>query len=1416
MVKEYVQSVWSTLEKETPNSQEENAAYVNAIAFSQEAGAKLEETDDLMAITARIKGIERPLKILLDIGSTISAVNTTTVQQEEELQGARVNRPRWVTYANSSRQKLKYALENVEMIETSSKRNLNIPKTLFEMALPKDYDILLGKDWWKSQKANIDWDQNTVRFGKGKDQKACAQANLVSAKLPDGQISKKQMKRILKKHPEIVSSCLVQERREIKLARKIKYKYEEWRPDSDGDTIVAHATSDTLIRRRLEAILEYKDQDIVEEEDAHPSDRPKLFLDQPETDYKEIDEILIQAHKNERFEMDLTADVVRRQQNPNRLKAMLSHSIEIEPGVTKQPHSPYRRMSWKEQEECKKIIAQYLETGVIRPSNSPYGAAVLFAPKKNGKLRFCVDWRPLNAITVKNSAHPADATDCINQLAGATIFSTIDLSSGYHQLPIVEKDKQKTAFNTKYGHYEFNLMSFGLASAPATFVSAMNRIFSGEMFRTGMGDAHSTAEQKAAMAALNPQEKKKLGENFLDSFVCVYIDDIIVFSKNPKEHAEHLRKVFERLNEYDLVVSSPKSFFAQKEVEYLGHKISANGVHVNPEKIKAVAEWPQPQTQTDIRQFLGLCNFYRKFIKGHSQIAKPLTDLTRKEAANEKGEIEMTDLAIQAFEKLKEALCTAPVLAIPDPARGKFHVMCDASTYGLGATLFQEGAEDKKQHPVAYISRVLTATERKIYEQERRIYELELKALMFSLEKWKIYLDGQVGTTVDTDHKSLIWLQSQKELSPMQAQFLDTLARSDIKIKYIKGELNVPGDVLSRNPEFEKQLCAYISLELAEEMTASVKAYKPTEVYADLATWFARIEEGYKEDPEWAAHEKDEHPYFQIEREKHKIWYKVHEGNDMPPTVCVPKAKGLRELIINEHHAPPTVGHRHAEQTYNRIRKSYYWKNMKNEIFDQVKSCSTCQENKRDRSGKKGKMAPAEMPHGPWSSVVVDFCGPYEPKEKDSKKMPKGNDQIMVVACRLTKMAHFIPCKTTQTTEQLADLYLENIVRLHGVPDEFRSDRDKLFTAKFWARIWERSGTSLALSTAYHHQTAGQAERTIQELNIYLRMYLKEHNEWERWLPMAEFAYNSANHSSIGCSPFELNKGFRPKAPADCLAPPVKMATDAAGKKIEKAANAWLSKINEQMETAKENLNRAYKKSKAQYDKCRKPMRDKEGKIKFAPVGSQVYLSTKEMPNLETVSQQAQADGHAEELKRKFLPTFVGPYEVTAVTGKGDLNRELKLPEKMKQKLKEKGNVFHVDRLKEAHPNPTQQFNLDGELPPPTLQQESAVEEEEFFIEKIIQWKDQTNGRWFRVKFVGYDVSENMWYHEQNLPNAQELIKEFMEKNPRPVRERKVRQNATTRVRSKRRTNMVMACVDYTGVAAPSEATAFCHLIIKT
>ncbi|GJT65005.1 putative nucleotidyltransferase, ribonuclease H [Tanacetum coccineum] len=376
--------------------------------------------------------------------------------------------------------------------------------------------------------------------------------------------------------------------------------------------------------------------------------------------------------------------------------------IELIPRAMPVAKSPYR-LAPSELEELSGQLKELQDKGFIRPSSSPWGAPVLFVKKNDGSFRMCIDYRELNKLTVKNRYPLPRIDDLFDQLQGSQFFSKIDLRSGYHQLRVHEDDIPKTAFRTRYGHFKFTVMPFGLTNAPAVFMDLMNRVC----------------------------------RPYLDKFVIVFIDDILIYSKTQEEHVEHLRLVLRLLKKEKLYAKFFKCEFWLREVQFLGHVINGNRIHVDPSKIEAVKNWKAPKTPIKVCSFLGLAGYYRRFIKNFSKIAKSLTILTQKCKTFDWGEEQEL-----AFQTLKDKLCNAPVLALPDGPED-FVVYCDASRIGLGCVLMQRGKV------IAYASRQL-----KIHEKNYTTHDLELGAVVFALKIWRHYLYG-TKSVIYTDHKSL-------------------------------------------------------------------------------------------------------------------------------------------------------------------------------------------------------------------------------------------------------------------------------------------------------------------------------------------------------------------------------------------------------------------------------------------------------------------------------------------------------------------------------------------------------------------------------------------------------------------------------------------------------------------------------------
>nr|KYP33904.1 Retrovirus-related Pol polyprotein from transposon 17.6 [Cajanus cajan] len=420
-------------------------------------------------------------------------------------------------------------------------------------------------------------------------------------------------------------------------------------------------------------------------------------------------------------------------------------SIDLVLGTSPISIAPYR-MSPKELAELKKQIEELQEKQFIRPSVSPWGAPVLLVKKKDGSMRLCVDYRQLNKVTIKNKYPLTRMDDLMDQLVGACVFSKIDLRSRYYQIRVRAEDVPKTAFRTRYGHYEYLVMPFGVTNAPGVFMDYMNKIF----------------------------------HPYLDRFVVVFIDDILVYSKTREEHVEHLRIVLQTLKEKQLYAKLSKCEFWLDSVNFLGHVISEGGIAVDLVKVEAVFEWSAPRSIFEIRSFLGLTGYYRRFIENFSRLALPLTRLTKKDQP-----FVWDSRCEESFQELKRRLTCAPVLLLLDPSK-TFKVFCDASKLGLGGVLMQEGKV------VAYASRQLKA-----HEQNYPTHDLELAAVVFVLKLWRHYLFGS-RFEVFSDHKSLKYLFDQKELNMRQRRWLEFFKDYDFQLSYHPGKANVVVDALSR------------------------------------------------------------------------------------------------------------------------------------------------------------------------------------------------------------------------------------------------------------------------------------------------------------------------------------------------------------------------------------------------------------------------------------------------------------------------------------------------------------------------------------------------------------------------------------------------------------------------------------------
>lgn len=926
-----------------------------------------------------------------------------------------------------------------------------------------------------------------------------------------------------------------------------------------------------------------------------------------------------------------------------------------------------------------------LQNGTIQPSASPWAAPVVLVRKKDGTLRFCVDYRGLNSVTFRDAYPLPRIDDTLDRLSRAKIFSTLDFANGYWQIRVAVHDRHKTAFVTHRGLFEFNVMPFGLTNAPATFQRTMDLLLAGIAWQ----------------------------------YCLVYLDDIIVFSATFDEHLQHLDEIFSRLRAANLHLKASKCQFAHDRVNYLGHVISPNGVEPDPDKIAAVRNTPAPKNVAEVRSFLGLANYYKRFVRGFSEIAQPITRLTHKDVS-----FLWTHECEHAFNRLKTALTSAPILAFPHFGL-PFELHTDASDIGIGAVLVQH--VDGKEHVIAYFSQALSRSERNFATGDK-----EALAVYEAIRHFRPYLHGR-SFRVLTDHRPL---KSGKTNLGRLARWHLELQDYDFVIDVRPGKHNGDADALSRSPivpapttsapipvnrvpatadhrNEHLTFAEYLAF-LHEERTRQLASAKmaptsatttsrhsvnnitngrstlaqppqqvPLSSSPNIASTLDATSGTHTSDAQTrepasprtqaptptlsfetlaAAQRTDDTiaPYInylenrtlpsdkRLAREislSHDRFVLDKRGAlnrvDSQSRMLLVIPHSMRADILHAMHDEPTAGHLGFDKTYAKIRTRFWWHGISGDTREWIRSCTACQQRKTPRLPPAGKLQPLIV-NEPWHTVAVDAMGPLD-------KTTHGNQYILVFSDLFTKWVEAFAVPSIDA-ETYAKIFVEQIVCRFGPPQRLLSDRGSNFLAQVSNAIYDLLKIKKISTSAYHPQTDGLVERFNHTLaDMIATAEINHLQDWDTILPYLCYAYNTSPQKSTHFSPFFLTYGREPpqiidRALGSFTFEPV---DDAAAYASQTAA-----RLLEAYDLARKHLGDARDAQSAEYDRRHRD-------VKYN-IGDRVWVFYPARRKHQSV---------------KFAKRWQGPFVITAETGTGAYTVQ-------RLNSNEEPQVINVQRLK--------------------------------------------------------------------------------------------------------------------------------------
>ena len=934
----------------------------------------------------------------------------------------------------------------------------------------------------------------------------------------------------------------------------------------------------------------------------------------------------------------------------------------------------------KYHEPWKKLLDEHLQAGRIRPSSSEHASPAFCVPKyKDGAPdltvppRWVNDYRELNANTIRDNFPLPRVDDILADCARGKIFGKMDMTNSFFQTRVHPDDIHLTAVRTPWGLYEWIVMPMGGCNAPSTHQCRMTDAL-----------------------------RELIGK------IChVYLDDIIIWSQTVEEHEANVDKVLEALRRANLYCNGAKTTLFATEISFLGHKISAAGIQADPHKIDRILDWPQPTTATNVRGFLGLTHYIATFLPALAEHTSILTPLTTKECDREFPI--WTSEHQKAFDAIKALVTGTECLTVIDyeDTTKKIFVTTDASDRRTGAVLsFGETWETAR--PVAYDSYQLNNA-----EKNYPVHEKELLAIVKALKKWRTSLLG-TKFEIYTDHRTLEYFQSQKDMSRRQMRWSMYLADFDYEIVYIRGEDNTAADALSRMPDATPNpMLAACALAYTRSPPTHVQAAAVLDITADESL-LRDIKEGYEND-EFAKQLKKDISARSLEgaREENGLLY-------VGRRLLIPNIPRIRELFYNLAH--DTLGHFGFDKSYEALRDSYYWPNMRRDLEQAyIPSCSPCQRNKSRTTKPTGPLHPLPVPDARFEAVALDFVGPF-PEEG-------GKDTILTMTDLLGAEVRLAPIHSSATAAEVATVLFDEWYCENGLMRQIISDRDAIFTSELWTALHKLMGVKLKMSTAYHPQTDGASERTNKTLNQAIRYHVDNNQKgWLSKLPRIRFAIMNTVNSSTGYSPFHLKTGRSPR-----VIPPLIPASPTATT-AEVDAQQIIARLELDVKDAQDNLLAAKIRQAYHANKHQAP---------------EVIYKEGDLVMLSTDNRRRNYKRKDKKRVAKFMPRNDGPYTVVKA-----------FPEKSEYTLCLPNNPqtfpgFHASLLKPFVPNDPTLFPDREFTRPGAVVTEDGTEEN--MIDKIVDARRRGRGKQYLVRWVGYDRDHDEWLSGRLLEDTEAL-----------------------------------------------------------